>query len=75
MESIHSLANCEFPQSHQIDKRDSRNHFFCALSALTKLQTIRIEGLIKNLTKICSFAESKSTTKEKELNKIIEILQ
>ncbi|MCY7284137.1 MAG: hypothetical protein LH679_12005, partial [Cyanobacteria bacterium CAN_BIN43] len=29
-----------------------RNHFFCALSAFGKLQTMRIEGLIDNLYQV-----------------------
>jgi len=34
------------------DQQAIRNHFFCALRAFGKLQTMRIEGLIDNLYQV-----------------------
>jgi hypothetical protein len=36
------------------DELAIRNHFFCALRAFTKLQTMRVEGLIDNLYQVSS---------------------
>jgi len=43
---------CNIERFQVRDEQAIRNHFFCALSAFGKLQTMRIEGLIDNLYQV-----------------------
>ena len=51
IESFHRVIKqvCNIERFQVRDEQAIRNHFFCALSAFGKLQTMRIEGLIDNL--------------------------
>ena len=54
IESFHRVIKqvCNIERFHIRTEQGIRNHFFCALSAFVKLQTMKIEGLIENLYQI-----------------------
>lgn len=54
IESLHRVIKqvCNIERFHIRNEQGIRNHFFCALSAFVKLQTMKAEGLIENLYQI-----------------------
>ncbi len=54
IESFHRVIKqvCNIERFQVRDEQAIRNHFFCALSAFGKLQTMRVEGLINNLYQV-----------------------
>jgi hypothetical protein len=54
IESFHRVIKqvCNIERFQVRNEQAIRNHFFCALSAFGKLQTMRIEGLIDNLYQV-----------------------
>ena len=54
IESFHRLIKqvCNIERFQVRDQQAIRNHFFCALRAFGKLQTMRMEGLIDNLYQV-----------------------
>lgn len=54
IESFHRVIKqvCNIERFQVRKEKAIRNHFFCALSAFGKLQTMRIEGLIDNLYQV-----------------------
>jgi len=54
IESFHRVIKqvCNIERFQVRDEQAIRNHFFCALSAFGKLQTMRLEGLIDNLYQV-----------------------
>lgn len=52
--SFHQVIKqvCNIERFQVRDQQAIRNHFFCALRAFGKLQTMRIEGLIDNLYQV-----------------------
>jgi Transposase DDE domain len=54
IETFHRVIKqvCNIERFFVRDGQAIRNHFFCALRAFAKLQTMRIEGLIDNLYQI-----------------------
>lgn len=43
---------CNIERFYVRDEQAIRNHFFCALQAFCRLQTMRVEGLIENLYQV-----------------------
>jgi hypothetical protein len=54
IENFHRVIKqvCNIERFHVRDGQAIRNHFFCALKAFSRLQTMRIEGLIDNLYQV-----------------------
>ncbi len=54
IESFHRVIKqvCNVERFQVRDEQAIRNHFFCALSAFGKLQTMGVEGLINNLYQV-----------------------
>ena len=54
IKSFHRVIKqvCNIERFHIRNEQGIRNHFFCALSAFVKLQTMKVEGLIKKLYQI-----------------------
>ena len=54
IESFHRVIKqvCNIERFHIRNEQGIRNHFFCALSAFIKLQTMKVQGLIENLYQI-----------------------
>jgi Transposase DDE domain len=54
IETFHRVIKqvCNIERFQVRDEQAIRNHFFCALSAFGKLQTMRIEGVIDNLYQV-----------------------
>ena len=54
IERFHKVIKqvCHIERFQVRNEQAMRNHFFCALSAFAKLQTMRIEGLIENLYQV-----------------------
>ncbi|NJP11571.1 MAG: transposase [Leptolyngbyaceae cyanobacterium RU_5_1] len=54
IESFHRVIKqvCNLERFYVRDEQAIRNHFFCALQAFCRLQTMRVEGLIENLYEV-----------------------
>ena len=54
IETFHRVNKpvCNIERFHVKEGQAIRNHFFCALRAFVRLQTMRIEGVIDNLYQV-----------------------